>query len=537
MPYIAPNSTVEFFGNLGLNDNYDDSLYFASENAKNAYFTATQKLATCVAMTYTREQKGFIRVELRIGDIIGASYMRYKNTNFENKWFYAFVKNVEYINNNCTQVNFEIDPLMTWMGTFALNECFIERQHTIHDYIGSNVADEKLDTGDYVCQFSTRTYLLEDYTIVMFTTTNRNVTPPSIRPNLIAGIYSGLYMYYPVDQNGNPYSVLEAFAGINGYLEYYQGINEIDEVVSIMMLPKHFVQNPTDNTMSPITDEIVIEKPYHNFKYSTINGTLDTYTPRNKKLFTYPYNYLLVYSTEGQHSEFKYEYFNTVPDEESTGSATFDLSGSANIRTEVDLIPKNYRGMPKDYSQRLVMNNFPMCSWNVDSYKAYLAQLEASFGLKSSINLAKIGIGALTGNPIPLITGNTALINDVTNLVVSQHKYPSIPNENRGVQTSDLMVSLGAKDFYFCQMCINKSYAIMIDDYFDQFGYAIREHGVPNMNARPYWTYVKTLGCSVEGNIPADDAKAIEDIFNNGIRFWKNHTQIGNYSLNNAPND
>ena len=56
------------------------------------------------------------------------------------------------------------------------------------------------------------------------------------------------------------------------------------------------------------------------------------------------------------------------------------------------------------------------------------------------------------------------------------------------------------------------------------------------MNARPYWTYVKTVGCSVSGNIPADDASTIEKIFNAGIRFWKAHTNIGKYSLlNNAP--
>ena len=55
------------------------------------------------------------------------------------------------------------------------------------------------------------------------------------------------------------------------------------------------------------------------------------------------------------------------------------------------------------------------------------------------------------------------------------------------------------------------------------------------MNARPYWTYVKTLGCSVDGAIPADDASAIENIFNKGVRFWKNHNNIGNYSLDNSP--
>ena len=90
------------------------------------------------------------------------------------------------------------------------------------------------------------------------------------------------------------------------------------------------------------------------------------------------------------------------------------------------------------------------------------------------------------------------------------------------------------KNFYFTKMCITKNYAMMIDNFFDMFGYAIRQHNVPNMNARPNWTYVKTVGCSVSGNLPADDGAAIEKIFDKGVRFWKNHNNIGNYSLNNA---
>ena len=75
----------------------------------------------------------------------------------------------------------------------------------------------------------------------------------------------------------------------------------------------------------------------------------------------------------------------------------------------------------------------------------------------------------------------------------------------------------------------------MIDDYFTMFGYAVRQIGVPNMNARPYFTYVKTVGCTVHGNMPSDHAKQIEQIFDKGVRFWKSVDNIGNYNLNNAP--
>jgi hypothetical protein len=97
------------------------------------------------------------------------------------------------------------------------------------------------------------------------------------------------------------------------------------------------------------------------------------------------------------------------------------------------------------------------------------------------------------------------------------------------------MVQSRNKNFYFRQKCITKNYAMMIDSFFDMFGYAIKQHAVPNMNARPHWTYVKTKGCSVDGALPADDAQAIENIFNKGIRFWKNHNEIGNYGYDNSP--
>ena len=67
------------------------------------------------------------------------------------------------------------------------------------------------------------------------------------------------------------------------------------------------------------------------------------------------------------------------------------------------------------------------------------------------------------------------------------------------------------------------------------FGYAQKKIAIPNMNARPHWTYVKTVACMVEGRIPAKDKATIESIFDNGIRFWKSLDEMGNYALDNSP--
>ena len=71
-------------------------------------------------------------------------------------------------------------------------------------------------------------------------------------------------------------------------------------------------------------------------------------------------------------------------------------------------------------------------------------------------------------------------------------------------------------------------------DYFDMFGYATHRVKIPNRSIRPHWNYVKTNGCVLRGNAPADDVRKICTIYDDGITFWKNGDEIGNYSLDNS---
>ena len=534
MAYVAPNSRVEFFKNMGLNNNFDDTLFFSSLKAKNDYFHSISssldspyRVGYADALTYAREQRGFIRVELPMSTMLSASYMRYKNTSYENFWFYAFVKNVEYINDNCTQVNFEIDPMMTWMGVFALNECFIERQHTLGDGIGANICGEGLDLGDYICEDSSTTAFFGSNKVGFYKTLNTSE--------------DGL-IQYPISQ-GTYVPLVRYFYALTSHdLTYLQDIidnliehHREDEILTMKLVPEHWC-NTADTT--PPTDTFSVTKPY-----STIAG----YTPRNKKLFTYPFKYLQVENCEGESTVYKYEYFNTLPDTVSSGEAYFQIMGSA-CTPEVNIMctPKDYKGEQYAWNESISMRNFPSVAWNVDGYKAYIAQRDSTlFGNVVSGALTGAASGALTGVVHGGLGGAVAgatlgatrdvvgslspVLSDVINELSGSMTPARVPNETKGSADSNLMVQSNTKNFYFRRMSITKNYAMMIDSFFDMYGYAIRSHGTPNMNARPYWTYVKTAGCSVDGAIPADDASAIEKIFNHGVRFWKNHTHIGRY--------
>ena len=533
MPYIAPNSTIEIFGDVSLAPSQEDTLYFPSTSSKDNYFSGLTKLATFTQQSYTRKERGFIRVEATMAQLYTACYMRFKNTSFENKWFYAFILSVNYINNITVEIEFQIDVMMTWMGAFQLSQCFVERQHTIGDAIGANIADEGLNLGLYVCE-DTDYYSLGAPVVMMYK--SYNADEGDVRPATIQqGTYNPLATYaYFLD--GTNLALLET------HLNTLTADNRIDEIVTMKLVPSKYVTNSAD---VPWFNKNV-SKPYN-----TIGGS--EYVPRNNKLYTYPYKYLRVENGEGQSTVYKYEYFNTLPDEESTGNCEFQIRGIANSpQVAIMCTPVRYNGMSADYDQSINMTNFPSLAWNVDTYKAYLAQRDSTiYGemLASTIAGATGGalggaihgggagaaIGAVAGAASGAISSAKPLLADTLNEMMSGSLPARMPDQTRGRAESDIMMQSGLKYFWFRKMSITKNYAMMIDSFFDMYGYAIRQKAVPNMNARPYYTYVKTKGCVVHGSIPADDCRVIESIFDNGIRFWKNHNQIGDYSVNNAP--
>lgn len=539
MAYIPPNSTVEIFGDLGLTPTHDDTLYFASTGAKDSYFSALTKLGTYSNLSYSRRNRGVIRIQAPMSTLVGASYMRFKNTSFENKWFYAFVTAVEYVNNITTDIFFEVDVIMTWMGAFTLGQCYVERQHVTNDSIGANIADEGLKCGEYVCEGSTTTAFFGDYNIVLFRTWNKDKEPGAITYPLTQGLYVPLVAtYYPYTQQGAE--------DLQDKIDELIEDNRADEIVTIKLIPYHYANN-----VNIETDTFTVEKPY-----TSIGG----YIPKNNKLFCYPYKYLEVQDCENSPVAYKYEYFNTLPDSTSVGYAYFSIQGSGRTpEVNIMCIPYNYNGLEYDFEHSCSMSNFPTIPWNVDGYKAYLAQRDSTLfgdigasaltgalsgavhgGIAGTImpgigtGIGAIG-GALTGGLGSLITSSRGVISDIENDLVKGIVPSRFPNTTRGVLSSNLMSQARTKNFYFRKMCITKNYASMIDDYFTMYGYAVRNTLTPNMNARPNFTYVKTKGCIVHCDCPAEDARAIEEMFDGGIRFWKNHNNIGNYSLPNAP--
>lgn len=158
MAAIQPNSKILLLSGVPLFPTYTDTIYFETAAAQESYFKSKVVSGGNLSnYSYQRVNSGACRVQGKADLFYGVNYMMFQNTAFGTKWFYAFVTQVEYVNNETTDIFYEIDVLQTYHFDYYLNACFVERQHTPTDNVGEHTMPEPIDIGPFKCiqQFDT----------------------------------------------------------------------------------------------------------------------------------------------------------------------------------------------------------------------------------------------------------------------------------------------------------------------------------------------------------------------------------------------
>lgn len=589
--YVAPNSTIVLCKNLKIDNSYSDTIYFTSASAQEAYFKS-KAIATIDNNTYVRKGLGKVRVGIPIASLYNCNYMMFRNHSFENKWFYAFVVSVEYINNQTTELTFDIDVLQTWLFDYSPNQCYVDREHSSTDNPGDNLINEGLDTGEYTFMPNgSFANLQNDLCICVASTLDDDGNNNNVDGQIYGGLYSGLtFRTYELNASGA--------SNVTSFLQNASDNGREDSIVSIFVAPKQIVSG---NGIAGQNNEYTVKRPTSLFDYTHANN-IQEYTPHNKKLLTFPYVGILLYNNQGAQEELAYEYFS------DPNNCTFTLWGSSGCAPDVIVIPTGYKHNSDTFIMELT--GYPQCGWTTDSYKAWLAknqpfisndidQIQTTTSYKAgSINIAgnkdkantinsvinrasnaaqgiSSAIGGVAGIDTAINPGKTvanavnAGINaatqgfNVSNDIYqyeqnkAQRTLDAAYNNNMAqLQIERLMAqkqvaqltppsyhgtSVGAAKLYckdfairICAFSIQPQFAKRIDEYWDLFGYKTNRVKVPNRAVRPHWTYCKTQGCNFSGSVPMNDMSQIRALYDGGIRWWKNGDEIGNYSLNNT---
>lgn len=167
MAYITPDSDVILLMGVPLTPDYINSIYFDGRGSQATYFQSNFTKTTLSKLSYIRVNQNRIRITGNAETFYPYNYMMFKNTAYGSKWFYAFILKAHYVNDNTTELEFEIDELQTWLKDMTLRSSFVERETTATDNIGEHLAPEPVDLGNIISDAILDTGYFDDYLAVV----------------------------------------------------------------------------------------------------------------------------------------------------------------------------------------------------------------------------------------------------------------------------------------------------------------------------------------------------------------------------------
>ena len=570
MAVIAPQTDV-YLLKVPLEIDEINQLTFSNATAQYNYFNSLPKLGFD-KFTYQRKD-GTLRLPALIDDIISYNYVMYRNTAYSNKWFYAFITGMEYLNDSVTAVSIKTDVWMTWEFDLTFKPTLIDREHTNDDTVGKNTLPEGLELGEFVVNGDTENFgamsgLTDFVTVIDVTMVENPGANQTLSWNFDVSP-APVPTFSPI-VNGTPSATVHLLLGYNQYnqrvsgyydpnvvIDVFNNAGLSDAIVNAYIMPEsmvntnyiyggfNLVSNYTDAGGTTITKTASNLAIFAQSNTETSLGnktfakptTLDGYTPKNGKLKCFPFTYFNVSNNAGSSYQYRYEDFSS--------NVTFNLEGAFCASCSIKAIPQNYKNIDSNenaYDYSVNAAKLPILSWSSDSYTNWLTQNSVNMRMERQ-NVVRQAIGEALGGAMQfgapgfalgagtLIGGSFANAREEFKAKSNANLSPDQVHGN--LNAGDLLWAKYRSNFTYLPMSIKAEYAKCCDEFLSTYGYKTNRVKVPNITGRRNWNYVKTVGCYIEADIPQDDLQEIKSMFDKGITFWHNPATFGDYSQNN----
>ena len=580
---IQPDTDV-YLLKCPLESDQRNQLTFSTRSAQETYFKSLPKISL-EQFSYQRKDN-YIRVPQHIDEIIGYNYVMYRNNNYTNRWFYAFITNMEYVNDKLTNVYIKTDVYQTWAMDITAKASYVEREHVNDDTVGANTIPEGLDTGEYICN-DVLDFIYGDPDTVSLpagsgdfmvcaqvTTLKFNDTTYLDHPtyNIVNSVPQGC--------NVIAWPLAAGLGALYTLTGLYDSSGKGDAIVAMFIVPKGITPSWTLYTGHGTLDQqqqyyypadsrnATIISGWDGLGHSLdslqipINNTLDGYTPKNNKLKVAPYNYFTISNNNGSDIEFYYEDFSSTPN--------FDVEGSFEQGCDIAIIPSNSKrtignGKGTGWTEGITAGRLPQISWLSDYYLNWEAKNGKNIAIQTGLQAAGMALGVL--NPLATQAATHAtgvdtavqrgyfpdeiqmsvnaggplgsVVNFASSVANTQNQIRNakmVPAQAKGNQSSSTLSYANGMLTRFTarKMSVRAEYARAIDSYFSMFGYKVNRMKIPNFTGRTNWNYVKTVGFNCVGDIPQGDLQEYKNIFDNGITLWHNPTTFMDYTQNNT---
>lgn len=565
-----------------LNNTYEHTIDFPDLATQTKYFE--DRINTSIDLpeddyVYIRENRT-IEVDKNKQELLGVNYLRFNNGS---KWWYAFIISKTYINESVTSLEFEIDPIQTFMFDYTIKESFVTREH--QDKYDNNftpiysLTPENIDIGGDYERYS-HTQLRENsptnvkWLLVLCTEpiTNQTINPDD---NYINNSNILKIQYAPT----NLYAYL--FPVVNGTCFYSDGtkLQDFSDVlsrstatISIRILPYCPIQVNVENYTPPQTSTV------YNYKFTFANGThlvrtgntnfgginlssygyyaialdyiensnlntfanfnLDTKTAvapysytqlksidREPKLLTYPYDFIKISNYQDEGLIVKRQCV-------SGNSCNIKYVSSTGALQKSKLYVTNYLGDDEGKYHNNINNSINELTLANDEYTKYIASNKASattgVATNIGIDIAKLGlatgIGVTTGNPFAVSNAISDVAGISSNVINHYYKIQDLkdtpPNISKYGNNGEFDLLDNNIWLYVDKFTILDTYKARVYNYFYHYGYSVNDFKLPNLKSRYYFNYIQMPDVNIETKIDNEYIQKIKSIYNNGITFW-----------------
>ena len=580
-------TSIRLLSGIPFNSDYKNTRWFNSRNEQNSYFNSRNTVHSITQSSFQRiEGRHFIKVNRSIDDLWGTNYLTFLN---RNKRFYAFVTNLEYINDGLTHVHFRIDVLQTWLFEMDFKPSYVVREHRpLWNSDGSpviNTIDEGLNYGtEYDNVYTYRHTPNGGFMFLVI------VAKEPIEAGAVDNIEGGMIglpqplSYYvvpfklsgatptvrvnPSDSSGTPITpplrilqeIYKLESAVNNivslFVTDYIGI-DVDVTGSspeVMTFPSQSdvsgvtIEGDSSLSLIKINEQTTFrqrEDTINEDKYEGFHGVDES------KLLMYPYTVTVLDDFKGNRVEIKNEFIEgndlTILTKGSLGTSNhtsygvkgYNINGSnfSNvIVNESSLINSNPSDVPiindmltafLQGNKNSIQNqrNSVMFNGVMNAIGSTISGVSAGAN-KNPIGVAQAGVSGVQG------AGDTVL--KLQGIQAKQDDIGNIPPQIAKMGTNTAY-SYGNqyRGVFVIKKQIKPEYRRILGDFFKMYGYKTNEVKIPNFRTRQNWNYVQTESCVITGNFNNEDLQELKNIFDNGITLW--HTNdVGNYNLSNG---
>lgn len=565
---FLPNSTI-YLCNVPIDSEYKNQVYFKTKDEQKAYFSgkSVKLLLSYLVVRKTTPNGSFqtsIKVDMNIDDVhsLGVNYLFYQNANHGEKYFYAFVDKIIYINEGTTELVFSTDVYQTWLFDVNILPSYVVREHSATDEIGEHLIPESFTANDYKyiellpnVEITGRD-LLDDWCYLVASTeslyadTGTDDTVGNIGTvKDISGVAQGFYYFFLqssyhikafmacIEEKGVDDGYIQTIVALPKFSVNLAEISDVGNDKSTLKekdSPIKHVEGWGEIVDSDVSESVV------SIRFSKDRVKFEGYTPKNNKLYTAPYFSLCVSNHNGTENNYAVENFSGQYTNEKL--MTFLLTGDISPNPSIYLCPQSFMGVGTNYDYAMTLQDFPQISHNSDSYKLWLAKNQGSIALQTIGNFGNIaaGLASTVGSGgVASAIGGGQIMQGVTGLLSTfndMYVASKMPNKVSGGGGKNLLLlSQGMNKFSYYWKIIKKDYAETIDNFFTMYGYQTNKVKQPNTNVRPYFNYVQTIDINIIGGIPSEDMEKLKNVYNSGVTLWKPHAVIGNYDVDNSP--